>query len=115
MLELLEGIHAGALHLGTKELTKRRRTGRIFHRSGQQMEPRAVRFARNEELVRLARNANVEEQEAIAGLMDLLHPSVEKSGADFVKYTINFDGAQCHVAAASWSEVTMRRSLGCRL
>lgn len=48
--------------------------------------------------MRFAWHANVEEQEAIAGLMDFLNPSLNEDWSDLVKHMCNFGGAQCHVA-----------------
>jgi hypothetical protein len=51
--------------------------------------------------MRFAWHANVEDQEAIAGLVYLLNPSLNKVGSDLVKHLLNFGSAQCHVARAS--------------
>ena len=51
--------------------------------------------------MRFAWHANVEEQEAIAGLVYFLNPSLNKEGSDLVKHLLNFGGAQCHVARTS--------------
>ena len=101
MPELLHLRESGALNLRAKELTKRRRTGRVCQWAGQQMEPCGFRLAGNEQPMRFAWHANVEEQEAIAGLMYFLNPSLNKDGSDLVKHMFNFGSAQCHVARAS--------------
>jgi hypothetical protein len=98
MPELLHLRESGALNLRAKELTKRRRTGRVCQWLGQQMEPCGFRLAGNEQPMRFTWHANVEEQEAIAGLVDFLNPSLNKDGSDLVKHMLKFGGAQCHVA-----------------
>jgi hypothetical protein len=50
--------------------------------------------------MRFAWHANVEEQEAIVGLVEFLNPSLNQDGSDLVKHILNFGGAQCHVARA---------------
>ena len=74
MAELPHLRESGALNLCAKELTKRRRTRRVRQWAGQQMEPCGFRLAGNEQPMRFAWHANVEEQEAISGLVYFLNP-----------------------------------------
>jgi len=74
------------------------------------MQPCGFRLHGDEQPMRFAWHANVEEQEAIAGLVYFLNPSLNEDGSDLVQHILNFGGAQCHVARASRLKIKMRRS-----
>src|SRR5262245_58508533 len=62
------------------------------------MEACGVGLAGDEQPIRFARHAPLEDEDTIAGLMNFLKASAHEHGTDFVEHTFNLCGAECHAA-----------------
>ena len=70
----------------------------------QQMKSCGFGLAGNEQSMRFSRRPAFEHEDAVAWLGNLLDSSPDQGGGDLKKHTLNFGGAQCHVAADSCRE-----------
>jgi hypothetical protein len=100
MAELSDVIEAGALNLGAKELTKRRRMDRVLQRAEYEMKSCGFWLARNEQSMCFSRGPAFEHDDTVVGLVNLLNSPTDKGRGDLEKHMLDFGGAQCHVAAA---------------
>lgn len=76
------------------------------------MKTAGFRFARHEEPVGFSGHTQLEEQNAVAWLVNLLNASMGQNGSDFAKHTFHFGGGECHMVRAFQNFVGNRAKAG---